>query len=171
MKGPTDSVTNQVRGCLILLRDILSYICGGHPCWRAEARRCVELGFGIIERASGRSARAVCFSLRRRQHWKLGLQSEETQVEEIMNYILWLLLLGRAGSVVGGAVLGLSAPCVHQQLCWHNCGVENWGKEGKGFLEQNAGIMPDFTLKGSLETWRDYSTSCSTGDAIISCFH
>lgn len=69
-----------------------------------------------------------------------------------MNYILWLLLLGRAGSIVGGAVLWLSAPCVHQQLCWHNCGVENWGKEGKGFLEQNAGIMPDFTLKGSLET-------------------
>lgn len=64
-----------------------------------------------------------------------------------MNYILWLLLLGHAGSVVGGAVLGLSAPCVHQQLCWHN-----WGKEGKGFLEQNAGLMPDFTLKGSLET-------------------
>lgn len=50
-----------------------------------------------------------------------------------------------------GSALG-HLQCLHQQLYWYNCGVENWDSEGERFLEQNSGLMPNFTLKGLLET-------------------
>lgn len=69
------------------------------------------------------------------------------------------------------ALLRVPCTCLQQQLCWHSWGVENWGSERKGFLEQNSVLMPSFTLNGSLEIWRDYSTSRSIADAVISHFH